>query len=278
MPTKRKAGSSLAPDGNDVAVQVQVGTLVQSSPVVSSSAAAAAPAAAAASVVSASVVSASVALSSSDESSQQTLLYPGCGSDAYPLCFPHAWTGVIRQYVYFDSSPRTWPRRNATLPRESFSDVLDLAAHLRKWTYADVEVEVVSEDRSDDKNGEYTRLNLSDGRVIHFFSNVKDSDLVTGAAPQLLKDLVASASHLLVRGFIPCEGVYDAMPSLRHVHIAELPWMKVPERFQDLERRFVEFSSNYERDDDYDANCVFEDDERWRKVTCEKCENERENE
>ena len=44
-----------------------------------------------------------------------------------------------------------------------------------------------------------------------------------------------------------------------------------------MERRFVDFSSNYEIDDDYDANCVFEDDERWRKVTCVKCENEREN-
>ena len=57
------------------------------------------------------------------------------------------------------------------------------------------------------------------GRVLHFFSNVKDSDLVTGAAPKPLKGLFC-ASHLLVRGFAPCLGVYDVMPRLRHVHIA----------------------------------------------------------
>lgn len=32
------------------------------------------------------------------------LLYVGIGPDAYTLCFPHLWTGVVREYVYVDAN------------------------------------------------------------------------------------------------------------------------------------------------------------------------------
>jgi len=148
------------------------------------------------------------------------LLYVGSGPDAYPFCFPHLWTGVVREYVYVDANcgsnnePNYKGQSGAVM-------LLPLQRCLEQWCFLRVRLETVIQNA-------YSRLVLSDGRIIHFFTSCIDADLASGNVPGPLRELMQRTTPMLVKGFMPCDGVFEALPRLGHIHLTDYPGCDCP--------------------------------------------------
>jgi hypothetical protein len=63
----------------------------------------------------------------------------------------------------------------------------------------------------------HLRFRLSDGRVLEYFINTTDADILAGRVPRALSDQLLLVTHAVVKGFSPDTRVYALLPLLHTI-------------------------------------------------------------
>lgn len=178
------------------------------------------------------------------------MVYPGAGADVYPLVFPHPFTAHMRQMVMYDGLPKSnyyasYPTSCARYNTEA-KLIGELLKRVGLWCPAKV---TATEEVLDKK---YTRITLSDGRIIHYFVNTKDSEVIAGDIPAEMKALLAQAGAVFLKGHQPPAGIFTAMPKLHTI------WHNAGESIDEpgypwgIMRVYTPFAADYDSDAESD--------------------------
>ena len=178
--------------------------------------------------------------------------------------FPHTWTSVVREFVYYDGLPQSGYYSHVNT-KDKFLGGLERG--LRKWCPARIEsVDELVLDK-------YVRFTLEDGRILHYFINTLNDEVAAwrslpAASP--LRQLLARVTCAFVAGHTPHAGVWESLaPQLTAVFCEERMWM-----FQDTEAALAAVKAKcvpYEPFAvDYDSDAS--DENAWLRKPCDKCD------
>lgn len=137
-------------------------------------------------------------------------------TDISPVVLPGAWTPITREFVYldFETKPENLHTLLSKLATASFARAV-----------------VVQVDPN------YTRIDLSDGRAIHFFSGIEHPTMTLNPH---LAPLLEKVSSLLMNDTSFCDKVYAALPHLRTIYVSENGHGAVPPEHRSKMEHFVD--------------------------------------
>jgi len=140
------------------------------------------------------------------------MLYIGADDDMEPITSPGPFTPDVRTFVYVDGLPNSayWGINPACLQADRNSTKAKLVESILPKLGAFV---VVSEPTLD----KHLRFRLSDGRVLEYFINTTDADVLAGRVPRALSDQLLLVTHAVVKGFSPDTRVYALLPLLHTI-------------------------------------------------------------
>lgn len=133
------------------------------------------------------------------------LVYYGACLDVYPLVALGSWKKrTVRDYVYVDGLPNSKYCSSTCATVELMMEEIERTFNM--WSSGVVTGRTVV---IPDKNWQLS-LGFS---TLHYFVNTMTEDVISGHVPEQLKELLSRAQHLMVKGYLPAEGVLAAMPA-----------------------------------------------------------------
>jgi len=134
------------------------------------------------------------------------MVYFGAGMDVRPVLSPHAWTQYVKDYVYIDQLPA----KTTSYPMFEGFEITKFSRqflyHLSEFSFTKPTLDM--------PHNRYFRVNLSDGRKIHYFCSTTVEDVISGKAPLEVAPLLKSATMIFMKEFAPTSKIFEHLPNL----------------------------------------------------------------
>jgi hypothetical protein len=166
------------------------------------------------------------------------MLYIGADDDVEPITSPGPFTPDVRTFVYVDGLPGSAYWSNTLVPDRNSTKAKLVESILPKLgAFVDV---------SEPTLDKHLRFRLSDGRVLEYFINTTDADVLAGRVPRALSDQLLLVTHAVVKGFSPDTRVYALLPLLHTIVATPQCEQDFDEATLDLDVKFMEAHDCFE--------------------------------